>query len=130
MPTENPGSTGGVEPTVQFSCLGASPTIITTTPLVIGAEVRCDEAVATVESISPGKEGRVDFVLQGPHPGAFGQSFTVSDSEGFVCQAGVGSEAGQAVLPGQKAEFFIEFQCSRGPAATLILNGTALEFPD
>jgi hypothetical protein len=114
---------------IKVDCLG-TPAVVNTRTLAVGTEVSCDESKITVASVGTGKEGRVEFILEGPHPGVLGQTFAVTDSEGFLCESGIGTQTGQPLLEGQKADFFVEFTCSHGPAQTLILNNTAFEFED
>jgi hypothetical protein len=65
----------------------------------------------TVGEVRP---GRVEFILEGPHPGALGHNFSVTDEEGFVCSAGINASPGYPLSAGQKELFWIQYTCREG----------------
>ena len=106
-------------------------------PLTPGSEVALGPARITVVGITshldpPAKPGesRVEFILEGPHPGALGQNFKVVDLDGFLCDAGINAEVGAPLGPGEKTRVWIYYKCAEGGTPyTLTLDGVTFEFP-
>jgi hypothetical protein len=106
-------------------------------PLTPGTEVSWGRARLTVVGITtqldppfePG-QARVEFVLEGPHPGGFSSYFKVVDQDGFLCESGIGAEVGTPLGPGEKTRVWIVYRCAEGAKpATLSLDGATFEFP-
>ena len=108
-----------------------------TAPLTPGTEAALGLARITVVGTTsqlepPAKPGesRVEFILEGPHPGALGQNFKVVDQEGFLCEAGINAEVGAPLGPGEKTRVWIYYKCAEGATPdTLSLDGVTFEFP-
>jgi len=106
-------------------------------PLTPGSEVSLGPARITVVGITtqldpPSKPGeaRVDFILEGPHPGALGQEFKVVDRDGFVCDSGINAEVGAPLGPGEKTRVWVYYKCAEGATpGNLTLDGIAFDFP-
>lgn len=98
---------------------GATPIVVSggsVTPTPNGGSITPREADSegahyTVSDVRP---GRVEFILEGPHPGGLAQNFTVIDEEDFVCTAGINASPAAPLLEGQKAPFWIEYTCREG----------------
>ena len=98
-----------------------------TAPLTPGTRVASGAAFVAVAEVS---NGRADFILEGPHPGAIGQDFKVTDENAFICEAGINAESGAPLGEGEKTRFWIVYTCAEGArAATLSLDSIRFEFP-
>jgi hypothetical protein len=108
--------------------VAATPTpTATPVPLVVGASSKYGGGEITVDKIS---DGRVEFILEGPHRGALATNFKVLDEEGFVCEAGVGAESGVPLAAGEKTHFWIVYTCGDDrKAKTLSAGGLIFAFP-
>jgi len=93
------------------SFVPATPVPGPTVELKEGAEVEYEGAHYKVTQVRP---GRIEFILEGPHPGAQAYSTTAVDEEGFVCVAGAAASPGVPLLEGQKALFWIQYSCREG----------------
>jgi hypothetical protein len=114
---------------------------VVTTPSVTSTPVRDDETVElkvgteldyggahyTVTVVRP---GRVEFELEGPHPGGPAHTFKVIDDEGFVCDAGINASPAVPLAEGEKTRMYIGYTCRTGHTAQkLVLEGITFEAP-
>jgi hypothetical protein len=115
-------SDGSIVPTPFVS---TTPIPSKTVELKEGTEVDYAGAHYTVTQVRP---GRVEFILEGPHPVPLGQTFKVLDEEGFVCDAGINASPAAALAEGEKTRMYIGYTCRRGHTAQkLFLEGMTFE---